>query len=72
MGSSMSDDSQGGCQGRSGSAAGFLGMESHIRLMGKPEGAFSESEQEGLLLRSERSSPRSPAGIRQRMHVEAV
>lgn len=47
-------------------------MESHIRLMGKPEGAFSESEQEGLLLRSERSSPRSPAGIRQRMHVEAV
>lgn len=47
-------------------------MENRIRLMGKPEETISESEQEGLLLRSERSSRRSPAGIRQGMHVEAV
>ena len=67
-----SDDNQGGCQGRSRSAVEFLGMENRIRLMGKPEETISESEQEGLLLRSEQSSPRSRAGIRQRMHVEAV
>ena len=47
-------------------------MGSHIRLTGKPEETISENEQEDLLLRSEWSSPRSPAGIRQRMCVGAV